>query len=207
MSDSGLDPETPLFVNIRPNRQVVVMAELAEKEFGWAQVVVPDLNEYASYEDWLDQREGLHIGQAMAGVDVRMTPVALSPFLAWCRLTRTKPSEYAIDLFAAVLFALCRPPSPIALAHVGEDAFRTHLDTITAFALHHDFQQWARHRAAVRTDIIVAGARAELLPVNLTDFVEWSRCLGGDTSELSLDRYAALVLEFLTQDTTTDAKS
>jgi hypothetical protein len=205
MSDSELDTESPLFVEIRSDRQVVVMAELDDREFARAQVIVPDLNAYRDHDDWLDYREGLQIGQAMAGIDVRMTPIALSPFLVWCRLTQRKPSERALDAFAAIVFTLRRAPSPVGLPLVEEDAFWTHLDAVEAFASHQDFRDWVRHRAAVRMDIAAAGERVELLPISVEDFVEWSRCLGGDTSESSLDRYSALILEFLMQDPTTDA--
>jgi hypothetical protein len=205
MSDSDLDTESPPFVEIRPDRQIVVMAELDDREFAQAQGVMPDLNEYLNHDDWLDYRQGFQLGQAMAGVDVRMVPVALSPFLIWCRLAQKKPSRHALDAFAVIVFKLRQAPNPVGLALVDEGAFRAHSGVVEAFASHKDFQEWARHRAAVRTDIVAAGARTELLPVRVEDFVEWSHCLGGDTSESSLDRYTALILEFLTQETATVA--
>lgn len=176
------------------------MADISEQEFAWAQIVVPDLIHYPDYQDWLDHREGYQIGLSMAGLEVNTVAFALVPFLIWCRLFQTRPSQPALDAFALFVFRARKPPIPTALALIGENQFDAHARTVEAFALHGSFGQWAQHRAAVQANIASTGARAELVPVHVDDFAAWSRCLRQATSEASLDCYARLILEFLTQD-------
>lgn len=200
MNDAGQVYGIPLFADEQSNAQAGVMAALSEREFGWAQVIIPDLSGYHDYADWLDRREGFQIGLAMAGVEVGTIPVALAPFLAWCRLTQTQPSERALDAFASTLFFFREPPTPRALPMVREDEFLSHAQTVEAFAPYDSFAHWRRHRAARHANMLKAGVRVEALPIKVSDFVEWSRCLGESTSEARLDAYATLVLEFLLQD-------
>jgi len=200
MSDSQLQPRVSTFVDSQTRAHIAVLAMTSEEEFAWAQVAIPDLSLHDSYEDWLDFREGFQIGLSMAGVDVRMIRVELTPFLAWCRLTRTRPSERRLDAFAMMLFLLRRPPPPAALAVVRRDDFEAHAQTIDAFAPYGDFDSWDRHRAFVQEDVTGSGARVETLAVHIGDFVEWGKCVSEETSEATLDRYASLVLEFLMGD-------
>ena len=72
-------------------------------EFSIARSVILGLRTYADYNDWLDVREGLQIGLAMAGVDARIIRIELSSFLAWCGRAGRQPSEEALDAFAAVV--------------------------------------------------------------------------------------------------------
>lgn len=77
-----------------------VIALIAEDEFALAQEAIAEWRLYSSYEDWLDSREGYQMGLAFAGVEVKMAPVALSAFLAWCRERETPSSARALELFA-----------------------------------------------------------------------------------------------------------
>lgn len=201
MSDADQDFEIPLFVDKQTNTQLAVMANLSEEEFAWAQVVVPDLIRYPDYQDWLDHREGYQIGLSMAGLEVNTVAVALVPFLTWCRLFQTRPSQRALDAFALSVFQLRKLPIPTALAMISENQFELHALTVEAFASYGSFGEWTLHRAAMQAKIGLTGARPELVPVNVDDFVAWSRCLRQATSEALLDCYARLILEFLTQET------
>jgi hypothetical protein len=198
MSDAGLEPRISTVVDPQTRAHLAVLALTSEEEFAWAQVAISDLSLYQGYQDWLDSREGFQIGLSMAGVDVRMVRVQLTPFLAWCRLTRTQPSERALDAFATMLFFLRRPPAPAALAVVRRDDFDTHGQTIEALASHSNFESWRRHRARVQEDAAGLGLRVEPLAIHLGDFLDWGKCLGEETSEAKLDLYASLILEFLT---------
>ena len=200
MSEADLNFEIPLFFDQRLHAQVAVMAEISEEEFAWAQIVVPDLIRYPDYQDWLDHREGFLIGLSMAGVEVNAVPVALVPFLFWCRLAQAKPSQRTLDDFALMVFRLRKPPVPAALAAVREDQFQIHAHAVEALAAYDDFSAWVLRRAALRTNAAPPDARVEFVLIDVDDFVAWSRCVGAGTSEASLDRYATLVLEFLTQD-------
>jgi hypothetical protein len=200
MSDIQSAPRISTFIDPQSGAHFAVLAVTSKEEFAWAQVAIPDLSLQDSYEDWLDSREGFQIGLSMAGVDVRMVRVELTPFLAWCRLTRTRPNERRLDAFAMMLFILRRPPAPAALAVVRRDDFEAHAQTIDAFAPYGDFESWDRHRALVQEDATGSGARVEPLAVHIGDFVEWGKCVSEETSEATLDRYASLVLEFLIDD-------
>lgn len=200
MSDADLDAGIPLFNDGRSNAQIAVMAAISDHEFSWAQVVVPDLIRYPDYQDWLDHREGFQIGLSMAGVEVKTISIALVPFLVWCRLVQNRPSERSLDDFALTLFRMREPPEPVAHAVVRQSEFEAHAQAVDAFASHNDFDAWNRHRGIAQRDLAAAGIRSEALPISVEDFVAWSRCLDESTSEASLDRYAALVFEFLTQD-------
>jgi hypothetical protein len=200
MIDAGLDFAIPLFAGAQSNAQVAVMAALSEEEFARAQVLISDLSGRGDYADWLDYREGFLIGLSMAGVEIETVSVALPPFLAWCRLAQTRPSERALDAFALMLFLWRKPPGPIALAPARESEFQSDTQTIDTFASQGDFQRWSGHRAGLQASMAQAYGRIEPLPVNIDDFVQWTRCLGESASEVPLDAYATLVLEFLRQD-------
>ena len=61
------------------------------------------LKAYADYDDWLDVREGLQLGLAIAGVDVRIVRIELSSFLTWCGRAGRQSGEESLDDFAALI--------------------------------------------------------------------------------------------------------
>jgi hypothetical protein len=194
MSDSDIDPGILIFVDRHSKAETAVIALIAKHEFARARLVVPGLSVYSSYEEWRESREGFQMGLAMAGVDVKMVPVELTPFLAWCRLTGTPSSERALEAFASTILRFRTPPEPIVLAVVREQEFRAHSRGVAALSAHCDYWQWLRHRRAVHANAAASGLDVEELPILVGDFVEWSACVG-QISEASIDRYAQLVLE------------
>ena len=195
------DIDAPFFVSAtQPSDGAVAMAMLCEEQFSAAQALIPDFNRYLSYEDWLDYREGFQIGLAMAGVDVKTIDVVLSPFLAWCRLSEIPASERALDAFASMILPLRDAPPAATIGIVSQKEFDAYANSVEAFAPHIDFDHWRRYRNDIRERIVKSGARVGDLPVEVSEFIEWSRCLGQRTSEASLDAYATLALELLTQD-------
>jgi hypothetical protein len=194
MSDSDIDPGILIFVDRQSKAETAVIALVAKDEFAWGQIVVPDLNAYSDYGEWRESREGFQMGLAMAGVDVRMVPIALTPFLAWCRLTGTAPDERALDAFASTILRFRTPPEPTVLAVVREQEFEAHSRNVAALSGYCDYQQWLRHRRAIRANAAASGLDVEELPILVDDFIEWSACVS-QISESSIDRYAQLVLE------------
>jgi hypothetical protein len=199
MSDSDVEAGIRIFVDRQSKAETAVIALIAEQEFARAQAVVPDLNLYSDFADWRDSREGFQMGLAMAGVDVKMVPVALKPFLAWRRLTGIAANERALDAFASTILLFRTPPEPTVLAFVGEPEFAAHSRNVSALATHRDYQQWLRHRQTIRIKAAMSGLRVEELPIPLDDFVEWSVCIG-QMCETSIDRYAQLLLEHFAYD-------
>lgn len=54
------------------------------------------------YQDWLDEREGLLIGLAAAGVRTIRIAVDLERFLAWCTADSIALDDAALDRFVAL---------------------------------------------------------------------------------------------------------
>jgi hypothetical protein len=195
MSNVEVEPRIDTFVDERTRAEAAVVGLLAEHEFAWAQTVIPDLNHYPDYQDWLADREGLQMGLAMAGVDARFGVVPLAMFLTWCRLSGELPSERRLNDFAAKRLSF--KDAPAAFAAVRRRDFESHVGDIDAFAQHGDYDAWLRHRDALRQSV---GSSAKELPVHVGDFLAWSQCLDEGTSEMSLDGYATLAMKFLAQD-------
>ena len=89
-----------------------VLATISEEAFPNARACISGLDKYADYEDWLDCRQGVQMGLAMAGVEVRTIPIEIALFIDWCRETRTRPSEASLDIFAA---QQCHDLSPVRI--------------------------------------------------------------------------------------------
>ena len=101
------DDATPrIFVDHRSRTTVAIVALVGEEEFPRAQSLIPEWSNYSDYAEWRDSREDLQMGLAMAGVDVRMPKVVLSPFLGWCDDTKTRPNGRALETFAAQSYGL-----------------------------------------------------------------------------------------------------
>jgi hypothetical protein len=96
------EPALSIFVDGLSEADVSVIALVSEGEFASARKAIPEWSEYPNYEEWRDSREGFQIGLAMAGVEVRMVPVALPMFLEWCRDTKTPASAGALETFAGL---------------------------------------------------------------------------------------------------------
>jgi hypothetical protein len=199
MNDFDVDRGILVFVDRQSKAETAVIALITEDEFARAQTIMPDLNLYSGYEEWCECREGFQMGLAMAGVDVKMVNVALTPFLAWCRLTGTPPDERALEAFATTILQFQVSPKPIVLAFVGQKEFEAHWRDIPAFSAHCGYQQWLRHRRAIGVKAAASGLHVEELPVPVDGFVEWSACLSA-IFEPSIDRYAQLMLEHLACD-------
>jgi hypothetical protein len=196
MSDADIDPGILIFLDRRSNAQTAAVALIAEDEFARAQTIAPDLKGYSGYEEWRDSRESLQIGLSMAGVDAKLVPVALGPFLIWCRLTGTSPGERPLNAFASAILRFRTPPEPTVLAIIREQEFETHSRNVPALSEHGDYQQWLRHRQAIYAK---TATRVEELPILIDGFTEWSACVNW-ISEPSIDRYAQLTLEYLAEE-------
>jgi len=199
MSDSDIDPGIRIFADRQSQAETAIIALIAKDEFAWARILIPDLNAYSDYEDWRESREGFQMGLAMAGVDVKMAPIALTPFLIWSRLTGTPPSERALDAFASTILLFRTSPEPIVFAVIGEQEFEAHSHDVAAFSVHYDYRQWLRHRRAVHAKAAMSGRHIEELPISVSDFAAWSACVA-DICEPSINRYAHLLLEHLACD-------
>jgi hypothetical protein len=78
----------------------VPVALLSHQDFRLARQLMPELESYAHYDDWLDCRHGLMMGLAMAGVETSLVSVTLADFHRWCVEHDQLPTEEALDAFA-----------------------------------------------------------------------------------------------------------
>jgi hypothetical protein len=83
---------------------------VAERDFQRARELLPSLWEYADYWDWRDEREGLWIGLAIAGVAVQMVFVSLSSLAAWRAHAADARGEETLDALAARIVAFRAAP-------------------------------------------------------------------------------------------------
>ena len=87
-------------VELRDPSAPAIIGILDTFGFEAARSLIPELQSYADYCDWLDVREGAQIGLAMTGVDARIMPVVFQLFLSWCEAACLRPSEAALDAYA-----------------------------------------------------------------------------------------------------------
>jgi hypothetical protein len=137
MRDCDPDPGIRVFANGESRLETAVIALIAMGEFAWAQTNVSDLRAYSDYEEWRESREGFEAGLSMAGVDVKMVPVAVAPFLAWCRMTGNTPGERTLDAFASTTLSCCVSPDSAAFARVFGPELDNRASTVSA-----DVDQW-----------------------------------------------------------------
>ncbi|MFZ1961987.1 MAG: hypothetical protein WAU78_00700 [Roseiarcus sp.] len=200
MRDFDLIPTNAALVESEAQVPSSAIGLFAKSDFAQARAELADLASYADYDDWLDSREGLQIGLAMAGVDATTVCVSLSSFLEWRDLTGATSDQRVLDTFARMALAMRNSTGSRVFAVVHEFDFSKYFRAINAFAEHGEYRSWLRHRQAIRAKTIAADLRVEELPVRVASFVEWCACLGQSPSEAALDRYAQLLLEHLTSD-------
>jgi hypothetical protein len=189
MGDSDTGPAITTYVDGRSRVESAVLALLTPFGFDRARRAVPDLKAYCDF------RTGL----AMAGVDVKMAPLAVEPFIGWLRLTGTPASEQALNTFALLVSTFRNGCRPLVLAAIGEGDFEAHAGNFAALSRFDSFAKWARRREEVRAQAVSSGARLQELPIQLRHFGDWVACLGPAAGG-SVDDYARLLLEYFAGD-------
>ena len=126
MSIFDLEPHPPAVIDCTRRSETAVIGLVAQTEFEHARSAIADLARCADYDDWLDAREGLQMGLAMAGVDARIVKVALSSFLEWSRLSGASADERALDAFAGLVSVARNSPELRVFASVDELDFAAH---------------------------------------------------------------------------------
>jgi hypothetical protein len=81
----------------------VSIAVLSAADFEIGRGMISELSDHLSYEDWLDWRYGMFMGRSLAGEKAGLVTIRLAPFLDWCGRRHMRPSESALDAFAAQL--------------------------------------------------------------------------------------------------------
>lgn len=78
----------------------ILVGVVSAAEFARAQDFISELSTYRDHDDWLDSRYGRFMGLSLSGADASLETVAIDDFLGWCRASRLRPSEAALDAYA-----------------------------------------------------------------------------------------------------------
>ena len=104
MTDEAAPYEKAPIDETAPHRsESVIVGILDATDFEVARPLMPELQTYADYSDWLDLRQGAQIGLAMAGIDARVVTVDFQRFVSWCESCRVDPTELALDVYARMV--------------------------------------------------------------------------------------------------------
>jgi hypothetical protein len=82
----------------RPSAPTIPL--LAREEFACAKALMRDFEKYTTYDDWLDNQEGIQVGYLMAGIDAKMAHISVTSFRKWCAHFHISPSEQTLFSFA-----------------------------------------------------------------------------------------------------------
>jgi hypothetical protein len=81
-------------------RHEVVMAVLEERDFTRAQGSIEGLGRWSSFDEFMCERDGLHIGLSSAGLKVHLVAISMHDFEQWTLHSRVTPSLRSLDEFA-----------------------------------------------------------------------------------------------------------
>jgi len=199
MSGSIIDAGIPVFVDGESGAETAVIALIDANEFASAQVAIAELNLYRDHQEWRETREGFQIGLAMAGVDVKLVPVALASFVAWRSQTGAPASEAALNAFAQTILRFRSPPAPSVRAVAGARRFDADATGVAALGAHGDDRRRSTHRRCSRARAAEPLRQVPHLSAPMRDFAEWSARVGA-ICEPSIGQYAPLTPEYRTDD-------
>src|SRR5580658_1028788 len=92
----------------------VVLAVLDGRDFARAQSFVGGFDRWSSFEDFVCERDGLHIGLSTGGQQVHLAPVSIYAFEQWTLHSGMPASLRSLDDFAARIRAFrLNPELPI----------------------------------------------------------------------------------------------
>jgi hypothetical protein len=91
-------------------RHEVVLAVLDECDFTRAQGSIEGFDRWSSFDEFVCERDGLHIGLSSAGLEVHLVTISMHDFEQWTLHSRITPSLQALDEFAAYIRLFRRSP-------------------------------------------------------------------------------------------------
>jgi hypothetical protein len=83
---------------------------IGKSEFELARAAIEGFEPWATYADYLTEREGRRFGLASAGQGARFAPVSVRAFLVWSARSAARPTLALLDRFASMAVAPARPP-------------------------------------------------------------------------------------------------
>ena len=82
-------------------QEVVVLAVLEHRDFDRARTFIEGFDRWDSLDDFICERDGLHIGLSSGGLQVHLAAVSIRAFEQWTAHSGITPSVQALDEFAA----------------------------------------------------------------------------------------------------------
>jgi hypothetical protein len=82
-------------------RHEVVLAVLDERDFSRAHGCIEGFDRWSSFDEFVCERDGLHIGLSTAGLEVNLVDISMHDFRQWTVHSGITPSLQALDEFAA----------------------------------------------------------------------------------------------------------
>jgi hypothetical protein len=82
-------------------RQEIVIAVLDELDFTRARSSIEGFERWSSFDEFVCERDGLHIGLSSAGLEVHLANISVHDFKQWTLHSGITPSLQALDEFAA----------------------------------------------------------------------------------------------------------
>ena len=93
--------EAPLGAGAPVVSEEVVLADLDERDFARARTFIEGFDRWVSFDDFVCERDGLHIGLSSGGQKVHLAAVSVRAFEQWTAHSGIMPSVQALDEFAA----------------------------------------------------------------------------------------------------------
>ncbi len=152
---------------MHPGADEMLIPLVEKSEFELARTAIEGFEPWATYDDYLTERECYRFGLASAGRGARFAPVSVRTFLDWSATSAVRPTMALLDRFAAMAIGTASSP----------EGARAAMETSEEPA--------GRRAVHQRTDVAV----------DLASYREWLECLGEQPSEALLDGYVALVAE------------
>jgi hypothetical protein len=87
---------------MQPGSAEMLVPLIERSEFELARAAIEGFEPWATYVDYLSEREGRRIGLASAGQDARLAPVSVRAFLDWSATSATRPTLALLDRYAAM---------------------------------------------------------------------------------------------------------
>src|SRR5271154_1040028 len=81
--------------------QEFVLAVLDHRDFAPAQAFIEGFDRWDTFDDFICERDGLHVGLSSGGQQVHLAAVSIRAFEQWTAHSGITPSVQALDEFAA----------------------------------------------------------------------------------------------------------
>ena len=105
---------------MHPGADEMLIPLVEKSEFELARTAIEGFEPWATYDDYLTERECYRFGLASAGRGARFAPVSVRTFLDWSATSAVRPTMALLDRFAGMAIGTASSPEG-ARARDGDD--------------------------------------------------------------------------------------